>query len=280
MSTSTRHLDGFVQLNSQVYLRQGDALTDKNRPTLIVLCAWMFAAPKHIQKYTQLYEKELPHATVLLIRPVVGDMIWTSDAAQFKTLKPAVQAINTFLKAPTNPSVRFHIFSNGGSHAAVQLMETFKRTHPSTKMSIDTLILDSCPGSPSAVLSAKAVILAVSPNIVLRAIAWLVIWIAIVFVVVSDVMGISDNAIAKTRRHINSPHRGFLRPDTRRVYLFSKDDPMVPWEDVLEHAAAARRRLGNNAIDARIQTVEFKGSGHVNHLAVDRQRYINSVFHS
>ncbi|KAL4925355.1 uncharacterized protein BDV17DRAFT_272456 [Aspergillus undulatus] len=56
---------------------------------------------------------------------------------------------------------------------------------------------------------------------------------------------------------------------------------MLPWRDILEHAKDAEDALelvspGNRPVN----TVEFKGSGHVGHLAVDRERYRGPIFQS
>lgn len=91
-------LSGFIELNNQVFLYEPrepplppPAAGDRGPGRcLVIICAWLFAAPRHIAKYTRLYQARLPRADILLIRPVAGDMVWTADAAQIRRLEPAV----------------------------------------------------------------------------------------------------------------------------------------------------------------------------------------------
>ncbi|KAL4734523.1 hypothetical protein BDV11DRAFT_174686 [Aspergillus similis] len=96
----------FERLNAQISIRRARRADDR-QAALVIICAWLFAAPKHVFKYVDLYGQEIPHADILLIQPVVGDMVWTSDASQFKTLAPAVEVVNSFLSpsSPPEPSV-------------------------------------------------------------------------------------------------------------------------------------------------------------------------------
>ncbi|KZF25114.1 hypothetical protein L228DRAFT_62276 [Xylona heveae TC161] len=114
------YLGSFSKLNSQVSLyKSADRSARKNdrvsasrsastayyeTPTLVVLCTWLFAASKHIVKYAQLYQTRLSHAEILLVRPVPGDMIWTSDTTQLRNLEPAVSVIQHFLECIPGPT--------------------------------------------------------------------------------------------------------------------------------------------------------------------------------
>ena len=53
-----------------------------------------------------------------------------------------------------------------------------------------------------------------------------------------------------------------------RVHVFSKEDRMVVWGDVVEHAGMAEK-----AGWKRVWTEEFEGSAHCVHLLVDERRY-------
>ncbi|RDW83607.1 uncharacterized protein DSM5745_03933 [Aspergillus mulundensis] len=273
---SAEHPECFKRLNNQVSLWPAQPSPEKSR-TLLVLCAWLFASQRHILKYVQLYQEEYPNADILLIQPVVGDMVWTSDASQLKTLDPAVDVLRSFT-ATSNAGIRFHVFSNAGSHAAVQLVEAHSKNYPTTELRINALVLDSCPGSPSAILSANAMILALPRNFLVRIPGTVLIYLAIAVVAILDALGLSENVISKTRRHLNDPGLLFLRPGVQRTYVYSKSDRMVPYQDILEHAKEATSRLRDPSSDGTVWTVEFNGSGHVGHLAVDREKYHGAIF--
>ncbi|KAL4904448.1 hypothetical protein BDW74DRAFT_30945 [Aspergillus multicolor] len=281
-------LTGFSRLTSQISLYTSPA-QPSHPPTLIILCPWLFAAPRHIAKYTQLYQSTLPSADILLIQPVVGDMVWTTDSKQLHHLMPAVAAIDAFLDTTShNHHLVIHAFSNAGSHAAVQLAEAYRTAHhdPSTdrQLPLTGLILDSSPGAPSALLSANAMILSLPRAAVIRALGAALIYAVVAIVAVLDFLGVYENVISKTRRVLNTPSSCFLVPGVRRVYLFSRADVMVLAGDVLGHAEEARRliRLGagsgnEDGSKYMIRTVEFMGSGHVGHFTVGKEEYTRAV---
>ncbi|KAL4789401.1 hypothetical protein BDV19DRAFT_26016 [Aspergillus venezuelensis] len=271
-------LRGFSRLNNQVSLcKSGQKKASTGEPpTLIVLCAWLFAAPKHTAKYTQLYQTSIPSADILLIHPVVGDMVWASDSAQFQQLSPAVATVDAFLDSSqvSNRRLIFHVFSNAGSHAAVQLAEAYQLLHPSATLPVTSLVLDSCPGAPSAILSANAMILALPKTLLVKVLGAALIYSVVGAVALLDSLGVYRNVIAKTRRALNDPSSCFLKPGTRRMYLYSQSDVMVPWRDIVDHADEARRVAEGRC---SVQAVEFDGSGHVGHLPVCGDRYIDAV---
>jgi len=53
-----------------------------------------------------------------------------------------------------------------------------------------------------------------------------------------------------------------------RCYVYSKEDKMVVWGDVVEHAEVAREKGWK-----RVSVEEFEGSAHCGHLLVDEIRY-------
>ncbi|KAL4941417.1 hypothetical protein BDV06DRAFT_181418 [Aspergillus oleicola] len=215
---------GFSRLNSKVCLyTSSQTPRNPNEPlTLIVVCSWLFAAPKHIAKYIQLYQNNLLAADILLIQPVVGDMIWTSDAAQLRQLSPAVAAIDAFLATSHGPNrhLVLHVFSNAGSHAAVQLEEAYQALHRSASLPVTALVLDSCPGAPSAMLSANAMIRSLPKSLLIKIIGVALIYCAVGVVGLLDSLGVYENVISKTRRALNNPSGCFLRADTARIYLY------------------------------------------------------------
>jgi hypothetical protein len=226
---------------------------------------------------SQIYQSKLPEADILLIQPVVGDMVWTPEYAQLQHLGPAVTAIDAFSDTRSDQSHRLvvHAFSNAGSHAAVQLAEAYTAVHPSASLPVTGLILDSCPGAPSAILSANAMILALPKSPLVRLLGAVLIYSVVATVALLDFLRLYQNVISKTRHVLNSPSGCFLRHGVGRTYLYSRTDAMVPWTDILDHAGEARKLAESG--DDLVQTVEFTGSGHVGHLAVAGEEYTKAV---
>jgi hypothetical protein len=59
--------------------------------------------------------------------------------------------------------------------------------------------------------------------------------------------------------------------DAPRVYIYSKSDDMVDWEDVESHAADARKQ------GWKTDLALFDGSKHVGHLVADSNRFWKAV---
>jgi len=60
--------------------------------------------------------------------------------------------------------------------------------------------------------------------------------------------------------------RKYFEERMKRCYVFSKEDKIVKWQDVVEHADEAES-MGWSEEEV------FEGSGHVGHLVQDSDRY-------
>ena len=58
---------------------------------------------------------------------------------------------------------------------------------------------------------------------------------------------------------------------TPRLYVFSKKDELVPWQEVQKHADAAKR----SGLDTRCEV--YEDSAHVAHMRHDPKRYWASI---
>lgn len=233
-------------------------------PETIILCTWFRALPKHIVKYIDAHRKRYPQAQILVLESTVGDMMYTPYSVQRERLSSVVDIIKGI--ATANQEILLHIFSNGGSNTAVQLAEAWHSRH-SSPFPATSMVLDSCPGSPSLKLAADAVVSS-SPK---GSYWWVVVfaWTVVVpFVVFPTLFG-EPNVVASLRGRLNEARLFSTR--TRRVYICSSADLMVPQEDVVRHYESARLA----GYDAKL--VEFDGSAHVSHVMKDPTRYWSAV---
>lgn len=181
----------------------GSAASKAPRPDLIVLCAWMAAAPRHVAKYIAGHDalfppsEASPHPVpLLLVTCDVADVVWRSRRAQAARLAPAVAAVDSALayavaerqrasgeggvdgrekqeeEAGWAPRVLLHVFSNGGAHTAVALarlhaasasVSASPSTKPWTLGAASRLALDSTPGGESAAGGVRALSAAAAP---------------------------------------------------------------------------------------------------------------------
>ena len=147
---------------------------------LVIMCTWLGAAPKHIAKYTTLYQSIAPRAKILLIQS--GMRIITSTYnRQAREIKPAVKTLmdvlgecgigapvngkgqnegsdstdhllgsinnshaNGSAKPKASPKILFHTFSNGGANSATQLLINL-HVVLGRPLPIIGMVCDSCP---------------------------------------------------------------------------------------------------------------------------------------
>ncbi|KAI4937868.1 hypothetical protein J4E85_000305 [Alternaria conjuncta] len=149
---------------------------------LIILCTWLGAARKHIDKYIAAYLTIAPNAKILLIQSDVTS-VTSSYPGQHKAIIPAVEVVRSVLSdctstAPTNvpssptanttktqptPKILIHTFSNGGPISATALLLAL-HTQTSTPLPITGIIMDSGPAAGYYWKSYNAMILSLPPG--------------------------------------------------------------------------------------------------------------------
>lgn len=242
-------------------------VTEKKSKTVvhtIIICAWFRGLPKHISKYIDAYQQSHPEAQLLLIESTVGDMLYTPYSVQRSRYNSVVDILKGVKAA--DEGILLHIFSNGGSNSAVQLAEAWRSTQGSP-FPATSMVFDSCPGSTSLKLAGDAIVASCPPET--RWWATIVVWTTIVpMYSIPQLMG-RQNLVSILRGSLNDPE---LFPiGTRRAYLASPADVMVPFEDVVSHFEGARAA----GFDAKF--VQFDRSPHVSHIKEDPVRYWATV---
>lgn len=150
-----------------------------------------------------------------------------------------------------------------------------KRKYGSTLIqpfTASALILDSCP----AIGNLKTIKLAFS--IVIRNPILRVIVLAMIYTMhfvglgLSLVLGKRIMIMENLRIEMWNPGvLPWMGLHTPRLYLFSRKDKLIPWQDVTQHAETAKGR----GMDARCEL--FEESEHVAHVRVEPERYWASV---
>ncbi|GAB7334037.1 hypothetical protein MBLNU13_g06127t1 [Cladosporium sp. NU13] len=264
ISTKPIRLSDTIRLYRPVDAEKATTNNHGTGPEMIILCTWFRALPKHIAKYIDAHQKQYPQAQILVLESTVGDMMYTPYSTQRDRLSSVVDIVKGI--ATANQEILLHIFSNGGSNTAVQLAEAWHSSQ-SSPFPASSMVLDSCPGSPSLKLAADAVVSSSPKN----SYWWVVVfaWTVVVpFVVFPTLFG-EPNIVASLRERLNEARLFSAR--TRRVYICSSTDLMVPHEDVVSHYESAR------LAGYDVKLVEFDGSAHVSHVMKDPARYWGAV---
>ncbi|KAF2195934.1 hypothetical protein K469DRAFT_699556 [Zopfia rhizophila CBS 207.26] len=258
-------LANFTKLNQSVSLLESGASKAGSPIALVVLCTWVGARPKHIQKYDERYRQLYPSADIIIIASSIADMSYRSDRAQRDTLKPAREVI---LSHGGREAVLLHAFSNGGAQCASQLAASLPFSD--RQKAFKVIILDSCPGVGSYQRSANAMKLSLPRGGVQQAIGVVLIHITLIVLFFCDRLLGVENAVSATRKRLLK--NDVFPLDVPRLYIYSKTDDMVPDVDVHMHAEDARR---NGYLDIR-ETV-FDESAHCAHAVKHDSEYWKAV---
>lgn len=230
-------------------------------PKIIILCSWMSAHPTHVLKYVQGYRTRYPASRIILINSTPPDLFYRRASTQQHHLTPAISAVLSSCSISSEaPEIILHIFSNGGSHQARNLLLAYHRV-TSTPFPPHVTIFDSCLGRATFRRSVLALSSALPPSWFARLSLLGLIYIVVsVYWIVFVPLRLPD-PIERLRQALNS--RTIMPRETRRCYIYSEADPMVGWRDVEAHAQSA---VDNGFV---VQCEKYGASGHCTHVRVD-----------
>lgn len=226
---------------------------------IIILCTWMAASPKLVSRYATTYRTTFPTATIILITSSVTSFIYTPKSEWAKLLGPAID----FLLSRPDSTVYGIAYSNGGLQSLIQLALAF-RSKTGRALDLENSILDSAPGSPEITVAHRAMILSFNLPTLAYYPAYILLWLYLALTWVYMALSGAENPIDGVRDKINDPT--LFKPG-KRVYVYSKEDQMVPWVWVEANASLAERR------GWEVEKELFKGSKHVAHAMIDKERY-------
>ena len=235
-------------------------------PKLILVCAWMDAIDAHIAKYVNKHMKMYPTSDIVVLkRPFMHTLpSQTSRAA----MKPVPDLIRELLPnaSTKKPEMLIHFFSNGGTSSLRDTAEHWAQSAPSgspTHLPLHISIFDSAPGTMTTMGNIRATQTGMKP-------AWLQTAIIPLLLILNAITffwyGYIDPPSPIERSNIAMNDRDKMR-EVRRAYMYSKQDPMVRWQDVEAHAADARRK------GFEVRTERWEKGGHVALVRVDEERY-------
>ncbi|KAJ4286866.1 hypothetical protein N0V88_007879 [Collariella sp. IMI 366227] len=272
---------GFKKLSNQVYLRDGEpGAQDPSHPSTVIIYGWGDARPKHVAKYVDGFQQLFPHARIVLIfSPILKALYQTLDSRS-QTMIPVIDAIYPgLLENPNDPSAKdkttkervlLHVMSNTGGMNCAATMNAYTQRTGGQLFPHDMMVCDSTPGSthflPNVGPWSRALALGPSrflpwPFVVTRALAAIFLaclhgfgWV----LGATSAAEFSTGAVNDTRYSDNG---------AKRLYLYSKEDDIIHWEDIEQHAADARGKGWD------VSAEMFEGTSHVGHMRAHPEQY-------
>lgn len=131
------------------------------------------------------------------------------------------------------------------------------------------IILDSMPGRVRLQAQVRAFMVALPKNVVLRAIATLILYITFPLYKLRYWLTGQLDDVEQIRLELND--KSLFDLDTPRMYVYSHADDMVEETDVEEHANEAEK------LGFTVAREKFLTSGHAAHMIEDPKRYWGAV---
>ncbi|KAG2055554.1 hypothetical protein BDR06DRAFT_324574 [Suillus hirtellus] len=275
--STARPLEGFRTIGTGIYLRDNhEQCQDTRSPNVVLIFGWLGAHPRHLRNYTSAYAKLYPKASQIVVQ-CNTDLLWTTRSARLKPVIDALEALHCLpSSSPAQQPARIltHVFSNGDSLQMTLLGHILQQKYGSTPVlgSASALILDSCPAAGD-LKSVKLAVRTAIRNPIARPIV-----LAIVHAIYSVRFGLSllfgkqMIMLEKLKIEMWNPRiLSWMGLHTPRLYLFSRNDKLISWQEVTRHAEIAKER----GMDVRCEL--FEESAHVAHARVEPERYWSSM---
>jgi hypothetical protein len=265
---------------------------------LVILCTWLGAARKYIDKYIAAYRTIAPNAKILLIESDITS-ITSPYSSQRKAVMPAVEIVGGVLSECTSTTksgrkkkdggkkglkILLHTFSNGGLLSATALLLASHSVLPVPLPLIGT-IMDSGPAAGYYWKSYNAMVLSL-PKGMMRWAGYVVVHGILLGLFASVGLGRYEYPEILVRRtmldeeyvcNARSGKEGETRDGAdegkkgRICYIYSKADQMTDWHDVVEHADRAREK------GWEVEEWRLEDTAHCNHFRKYEEGYFGRM---
>ncbi|KAK3954768.1 hypothetical protein QBC32DRAFT_74182 [Pseudoneurospora amorphoporcata] len=275
---------GFNRLTEQIYLQEAPSSAtplSPSDPTTILLYGWGDARPKHLAKYVDGYRALFPAAKFVVVLCPILRCLYQTLEARSKAMTPVISACFGSLESADRKSVEsssnnrilVQVMSNtGGMYFAATLNAYRKRFGDAFPHHM--LVADSTPGSTSFLQNAGPW----SRAMAIGAPGWLplpfMVTQALACFFLAALHGFgwligASSAAAYSVAAVNNDE--LCQKSARRLYMYSKEDDIIYWEDIEKHAAQARQK--GYVVDLDM----FEGTPHVGHMRQHPEQYWGAV---
>ncbi|KAH7067224.1 indole-diterpene biosynthesis protein-like protein PaxU [Paraphoma chrysanthemicola] len=264
---ATTPLSEFQRIGHNTYIWTSPSyLPDKPKDTpLILVFSWNAAAAKHIAKYTISYQKLFPTSQILLIRCFTSD-IFRHTSAYPPLLKPAMDIVVKHTKS--GGEILVHSFSNGGGNQVKEFAKAWKSQFGTT-LPMRAQILDSAPTKGPWTKAHAAISASLPKTWFWRWTGGALVHFLLILTFITDRLLRRENRMVIICKELNDAN--IFDPRVPRVYLYSRADTMVGFDEADEHANIADRKGWD------VTKVRFEKSAHCGHVREDEAKYWGAV---
>jgi hypothetical protein len=277
----------FKAISDQVFVYQGDPNKDILEssgtavdPAVIIIYGWGDASLKHVSKYTAGFHSLFPSSKIIaVLSPILKAMTLSLDQ-RIRSMEPVVEEAfrenNDSGKelSPSRRTILMHVMSNTGGMNFAATFEAYRRMyhHP---MPHNLLVLDSCPGSTEYT---PANVRRFAFAMTVGTAAWfpwpksVTQWMWFFGLYILRGLEVLVGRESAANFAVKATNSDVLTVKTAsRLYLYSKEDAIINWEDIESHAGAAAGK--GYRVDRKI----FSGSPHVGHMRHWPEEYWKAI---
>lgn len=280
MSRKPPSIQGFESLSDQVFVRNAEPSTtssDPINPDIVAIYGWGDCLPQHVAKYADGYRALFPCAKQIIVLSPIAKAMFTSRTQRRGHMTPVVNYLFGSVDpargagvAQSGSKILIHAMSNTGAiNFAATLdayLDRFKRAMPHT-----LFVMDSTPGGTSLTWAnlkrwSRAMALGTARWFPWPFVATQSIW-AFFLLLNNLYLWLRRRQHAGAWSRIAANQEAFATKSARRLYMYSKDDDLIGYEDIEEHASDSEK------LGYAVDTKELCGSGHVGHMRMHPKEY-------
>ncbi|KPM35868.1 hypothetical protein AK830_g10703 [Neonectria ditissima] len=271
-------IPGFVAVSDQILVQDNKDESQRplDHPQVILIFGWGDCLPKHVAKYSEGYRELFPHSTQIVILAPIAKVFFTDLQQRSDQMTPVLKALDALTSAADGetPTILAHAMSDTGGTNYASTLNAFRLRH-NEPLPHQLLVLDSTPGSPFMTWQnlkrwSRAMTLGTAayfpwPFVVTQAIWGLTLLLSIC---AWWLTGREPPAVFSIRAIDDAT---FETKSARRLYLYSQEDDLIPWEDIESYRAQATEK--GYETDAEM----FEGTGHVGHMRMFPDKYWGAI---
>ncbi|KAK7426907.1 hypothetical protein QQZ08_006655 [Neonectria magnoliae] len=277
MAKKIPSIPGFVAVSDQILVQddQDESQRPPDHPQAILIFGWGDGLPKHVAKYSEGYRELFPNSKQIVILGPISKAFFTDLQQRSDQMTPVPKALGSLVSSDgKTPTVLVHAMSDTGSINYASTLNAFQQKH-NAPLPHQLLVLDSTPGSPFLTWEnlkrwSRAMTLGTAayfpwPFVVTQAIWGLTLLLNIC---AGWLTGREPPAVFSIRAIDDAT---FETKNARRLYLYSKEDDLIPWDDIESYRAQATEK--GYKTDAEM----FEGTSHVGHMRMFPDKYWGAI---
>ncbi|KAJ4126959.1 hypothetical protein NW768_008580 [Fusarium equiseti] len=265
---------GFEALSQRIFVRHAESSQPiPGHPHAIVVFGWGDAPPKHVSKFTDGYRKLFPNAKQIAVLSPIGQGFFDHVSKRTEDMKPIVNELFPNGKDHSNTLILCHVLSNSGAGNYICTLNAYRELY-NAPMPHVLAVYDSTPGQSKVTwsnLKRWSNAMAMGPASKLPWPFFITQTLCIGFFIFIHLF---DFVVGRE----SSPkfcHRLFfddkwMSKDSTRLFMYGKQDILIPAEHIEEHIAEGLR------CGYKTESQIFE-SGHVDHMRRDPERYWRTI---